>query len=95
MVQPYDLVDDGRKRLPVLTLLCEDLSAGRWLERTGDASFYLGDFLGALQDYEESLKTIGDPDPVYLKLSDVHFELGNLNEERRFREKIYGRLDAR
>ncbi len=30
-----------------------------------------------------------------LKLSDAHFKLGNFEQERNYREKIYGRLDAR
>lgn len=69
------------------------LPAGKWLERVGDASFYMGDFLGALENYKDCLDARDDPDPIFLKLSDVHFKLGNLDQERLYREKIYGRLD--
>ena len=69
------------------------LPTGRWLERRGDAAFYGRDFLAAQASYEESLsKRTDDPSSVLLKLSDVHFELGNLELERFYREKIYGAL---
>ena len=70
------------------------LSPSRWIEREGDAAFYRGDHPAALQFYEESLEGRKKPNPIFLKLSDVHFKLGNLEEERDYREKIYGRLDA-
>lgn len=64
----------------------------RWTERLGDAAFLLGNFPMALTRYEESAK---DPEPnvrVLGKLSDVYFRLGDLEKERLYREKIYGRL---
>jgi tetratricopeptide (TPR) repeat protein len=70
------------------------LPAGTWLEREGDALFYRGDYMGALQSYQASLEERRKPDPIFLKLSDVHFKLGDLDRERYYREKIYGRLDA-
>ncbi len=72
-----------------------ELPTGKWLEKAGDASFYIGDFLGALQRYERSLEGSTDPDPIFLKLSDVHFKLGNLDQERYYREKSYGRLERK
>jgi hypothetical protein len=42
--------------------------------------------------YEESLRLLQDPAQVYLKLSDTHFMLGDLELERLYREKIYGSL---
>lgn len=68
------------------------LAEGKWLERQGDAMFRSGDYVGALQQYEESIGRKNNADSVYLKLSDVHFMLGNLAEEREYREKIYGSL---
>ena len=70
------------------------LSPSRWIEREGDAAFYNDEHLSALQFYQQSLEGRKKPDPILLKLSDVHFRLGNLEEERDFREKIYGRLDS-
>jgi len=70
------------------------LSPSRWVEREGDASFYSGDYPAALQFYRQSLEGRKKPDAIFLKLSDVHFNLGNFEQERDYREKIYGRLDA-
>ena len=64
----------------------------KWLERLGDALFLLDNFSGALERYDQSLK--GDPrnTGVLVKLSDVYFRLGDLEGERLYREKIYGKL---
>ncbi len=69
-----------------------ELPTSRWLEREGDAAFYDGDYLEAQARYETGLSTSNHPDDVFLKLSDVHFKLGNFDLERRYREKIYGSL---
>jgi tetratricopeptide (TPR) repeat protein len=70
-----------------------ELPAARWLERQADAAFYDGDYLEARARYEKSLEGRGDDaETVYLKLSDTHFMLGDLDLERRYREKIYGSL---
>jgi tetratricopeptide (TPR) repeat protein len=69
------------------------LSPGGWLERAGDASFHDGDYPGALASYEESRLRGNDAESILLKLSDVHFKLGNFELERAFREKVYGRLE--
>ena len=68
------------------------LPAATWWERRGDAAFQSGDYLGALRDYEHSLGLRGDEAGIWLKLSDVHFKLGDLERERQFREKVYGTL---
>jgi len=68
------------------------LPTGRWLERQGDAAFYAGDLLAAQAHYEASAESREDADSIWLKLSDVHFALGNLELERLYREKIYGSL---
>jgi tetratricopeptide (TPR) repeat protein len=69
-----------------------ELPEGRWVERAGDAAFYDGEYLEARSRYEESLRLLPDPAQVYLKLSDTHFMLGDLELERLYREKIYGSL---
>jgi tetratricopeptide (TPR) repeat protein len=72
-----------------------DLPVGRWLERQGDAAFYAGDFVGALRSYEHALRIADNPTAVLLKLSDVHFKLGNIDDERAYREKVYGTLEPK
>jgi tetratricopeptide (TPR) repeat protein len=76
----------------ILLLRRMELPEGRWVARAGDAAFYDGDYLDALARYEETLKLSPDPAPIYLKLSDVHFMMGDLERERVYREKIYGSL---
>jgi tetratricopeptide (TPR) repeat protein len=64
-----------------------------WLERLGDTAFMSEDFAGALRRYEESLVGRDRTNTrVLLKLSDVHFRLGDLDRERHYRELLYGRL---
>ncbi|MGH9391897.1 MAG: hypothetical protein ACRD1Z_20025, partial [Vicinamibacteria bacterium] len=69
-----------------------ELPEGRWVERAGDAAFYDGEYLEARARYEETVRLLQDPAQVYLKLSDTHFMLGDLELERLYREKIYGSL---
>ncbi len=68
------------------------LPLGRWRERQGDAAFYAADYLEAKRRYEESLRDHERPDGIFLKLSDVYFQLGDLELERVYRERIYGSL---
>jgi hypothetical protein len=70
-----------------------------WLERAGDAALFLEDYRGAQECYEKSLQEIepkglhaSQKSGVLLKLSDVHFLLNDLVQERLYREKIYGSL---
>ena len=72
-----------------------DLPAGRWLERNADAAFYAGDHREALRGYRRSLSETDHATQVLLKLSDVHFMLGDLEKERAYREKIYGTLQSK
>jgi tetratricopeptide (TPR) repeat protein len=72
-----------------------DLSPGRWIERQADAAFHAGDFDEALTRYREALPFRDHPASVLLKLSDVHFKLGNLDQERAYRQKIYGTLEPK
>ncbi len=41
---------------------------------------------------KQALRLLEDQAPVYLKLSDSHFILGDLELEHCYREKIYGSL---
>jgi len=70
-----------------------ELPAGRWLERRGDALFYDADYEGARDSFETSLVERGNRTPLLLKLSDVHYKLGDPELERAYREKVYGSLD--
>ena len=47
--------------------------------REGAASFYRDDCPAALQYYEQSLEGREKPDPIFLKLSDVHFSWATSN----------------
>ena len=66
----------------------------RWYERMGDAAFFLGNFTMALQQYEKGLKGHEQNPRILVKLSDVYFRLGDLDNERLYREKIYGTMGA-
>src|SRR3990172_6531358 len=87
----YAEARDYARRMTLLMRRME-LPEGRWVERAGDAAFYDGEYLEARSRYEESLRLLPDPAPVYLKLSDTPFMLGDLELERFYREKIYGSL---
>jgi len=70
------------------------IPSSKWMERMGDASFFTGNFPAALQRYEESLRNDQGNTGILVKLSDVHFRLGDLEREQFYREKIYGRLST-
>jgi hypothetical protein len=67
-----------------------------WLERIGDAAFVEGDFGEALRRYLETAGPDREPSEPRLlqKLSDVYFRLGDLDKERLYRERVYGRLSG-
>ncbi|HSE84469.1 MAG TPA: tetratricopeptide repeat protein [Thermodesulfobacteriota bacterium] len=64
----------------------------KWLERAGDAALFLEKYPSAQQLYKRSLEGNPRSASVLLKLSDVHFLLGDEEKERFYRERIYGRL---
>jgi len=68
------------------------LPAAAWIERVGDAAFLEKDYARALARYQESAAESGAGPALLLKLSDVHYLLGNLDKERTCREAIYGSL---
>jgi tetratricopeptide (TPR) repeat protein len=67
-----------------------------WIEKIGDAAFMQEDFIEALRRYAGIL----GPDPdhaeprILQKMSDVYFRLGDLDKERLYRERVYGRLSG-
>lgn len=65
-----------------------------WIEKIGDAAFMQAEFSEALQRYAGLLGTdLDHAEPRILqKMSDVYFRLGDLDQERLYREKVYGRL---
>jgi hypothetical protein len=67
-------------------------SAALWQERVGDAAFLGGDAARALAWYEKSYAAQPGSALLATKLSDVHFKLGDLERERRYREAVYGSL---
>ena len=79
------------------TMLAHGSQAERslWRERLGDAAFLTGNIQQARDDYEASLAAHPRPGSVWLKLSDVYFKLGDLEKERVFRERVFGRLRGR
>ena len=75
-----------------LRLKAMNLPASPWLERLGDTAFLEKDYARALDRYRESAGRGGPDAALMLKLSDVHFLLGDLEKERAYREAIYGSL---
>lgn len=73
----------------------EELDAPRskWVERAGDAVFFDGDCGRALSYYKESALMDKNSSSVLGKLSDAAYCLGDLDGERKYREKIYGALE--
>lgn len=71
------------------------LPAGRWAERLGDAEFFGGNVKAALGSYREALKVAGDRTLLHEKLADACFRLGDVEQERLWREKVYGSLRQR
>jgi len=72
-------------RLPTMT----------WIVREADAAFYQEDYGDARELYEAVLPASPGQPAILLRLSDVHFMLGNTDLERLYREKIYGTLERR
>lgn len=66
-----------------------------WRERLGDAALLTGDAVRARDLYEASLAGHAQPQPVWRKLSDVYFKLGDAAQERSYRERVYGGLRGR
>jgi hypothetical protein len=76
------------------------LEAVDWMERAGDAAFYLGDTRAAKASYDEALRSVDREDrmaywSILLRLSDVAFVSGDLAAEQSLRERYYGSLRER
>jgi len=74
-------------------------TAGVWHEFQGNAAFLMGDYSQAQQHYETALSENKNDRPklrsVFLKLSDLYFLLGDSDNERHYRERVYGSLEER
>jgi tetratricopeptide (TPR) repeat protein len=68
------------------------LPASGWVERIGDAAFLEKDYARALARYQESARQEPPDAALLLKISDTFYLLGNLENERVYREAIYGSL---
>jgi hypothetical protein len=66
--------------------------ATAWIERAGDAAVALGDHARGRERYEQALRAQADAPHLLLKLSDLHFLMGDAEGERALRERIYGSL---
>ena len=69
-----------------------ELPTAPWTEHVGDAAFFLGDTERALRIYLEVLTREAASAQLYEKLADACFRLGDLDQERVWREKVYGSL---
>jgi len=89
--------DSARAEAFAESMLAHGSAAERslWREHLGDAAFLTGDIQRARSYYEASLAQHPRPRSVWLKLSDVYFKLGDLEQERAFRERVYGSLRER
>jgi tetratricopeptide (TPR) repeat protein len=67
----------------------------RWTEHAGDAAFFLKDLATARRLYETALRDRPRGTLLLEKLADVAFLDGDLPLERRYREKVYGTLQAK
>ena len=80
-------------------LVANGQAAGVWYEFQGNAAFLMGDFSLAQQYYEAALSQNENDRSglrsVYLKLSDLYFLMGDPDNERRYRERVYGSLGER
>ena len=66
-------------------------AAAEWRERAGDAAFRLRSLEEAKELYESAAAAAERPSLI-LKLSDVAFLAGDVEAERRYRERYYGSL---
>jgi tetratricopeptide (TPR) repeat protein len=71
------------------------LATMTWIVREADATFYQEEYGDARELYEAVLRASPGQTAILLKLSDVHFMLGNADLERSYREKIYGTLERK
>lgn len=86
----YDLAAQYADRV-IDRLSKKSAPVAAWLERRADAAFFAGDWTTARKLYEQCA---GDSTGALLKLSDLAFKMGDLAEEKRLRERIYGSLKA-
>lgn len=69
-----------------------DGKTAEWLERAGDEAFFAGELELALDAFSFLATDESRSVRMRLKLADVYHEMGNVAEEQRLREAIYGSL---
>ena len=68
------------------------LPADHWVERAGDAAFFMGNDAAARTSYETALAARPRDRLLLSKLSDVLWRLGDTGGERANRERVFGTL---
>ncbi len=70
-----------------------EITSLKWLEHIGDSYFFMQRYPESLDYYERA--TIKNPTTqhIYLKMSDVYHLLGDAEQEKFLREKIYGAFE--
>ncbi len=84
--------DAARLARELATRAGEPAARARWREREADAVVFGGDYARAREIYAGVVEGPDASTSALLKLSDVHFALGDLDAERRYRERVYGTL---
>jgi hypothetical protein len=69
------------------------ISSPIWLERAGDAALFAKDFSSAEREYKKALKAREYSLSSLMKLADVYFLQGRVDDERDIRESIFGALN--
>jgi hypothetical protein len=69
-----------------------DVERAAWHERAGDAAYLAGDPAAAVRRYAAATALDAARTSSWLRRSDMHFLLGEVDEERACRERIYGAL---
>lgn len=69
------------------------ISSHIWLERAGDAALFAKNLSSAEREYKKALKARDDSLSSLMKLADVYFLQGRVDDERNIRESIFGALN--
>ena len=86
--QAKDYADDFNKLLGRYAI-----ESPLWYERAGDAAFFSMSLNSAEREYQKALKLQPYRMSSLLKIADVYFLQGRVEDERRLRESIYGALN--
>lgn len=70
-----------------------NIESSKWRERAADAAFYGGDYSKAANYYQSALEVDGSCYCNYLKLADIYHITGEVQLEREYRQRVYGKFD--